>query len=1013
MKHALFILLLLPAWHTRAQVIKPGPWAKGPGSQGISQSCIDREGNLYQILGNHYPHTGQFALVDSAGLPVQLSGAPGGNSYYSYHTALVKYNRNGIYQYHIMLPVHSLVANIWGHDLYRVSLLFDRDNNLYINCTLAEYSGLASPDTLLGLYHANGTLFRTVCTGKNSAEINMGNHPATLLCKISPEGMFQWVTRITSKATYNAGMYNALVRQQTPATISDEGEITLYYDNYWPDRPDHDTITITSNNDQVTKIAVSQRELLLRFSGAGDLISCREPYRNRLAHAHKDTLGEGFHRMISNGRHTYSLHRFYAPVADTFGCSTPVPLEPGMNFLLIKSDKNDSIEWARSIGVDDYAYPFYSYYLDLNEEKNELLYAMQYYPGLFRFTHNSALSYQAYDTDIYLSRLNASDGSVKWEKVFRGSLDDAVNAFTYNKKTNELLLLGRTTSPDLLFDTHLLTAHNGIYHTYFISTIDSNNTISYARTINGWMAMFSDVSIGYPVTDAEGRSYLSGWYYDSIRTSCGTMINSEPSNGSLACDGFTILVDPLALIDTGVCKTLRSPSGRYTWSASGRYYDTIPDHKGCDSVLLFRLQLLHDSSSLDTGVCDRLLSPGGKYTWTEPGTYRDTLVNSHGCDSIVTVRLSILRSQGSFDTTVLRSFRSPGNRYTWDSSGTYSDTILNAAGCDSVITIHLTVLQTSSTLDTAVCDSLLSPSSRYVYRADGSYSDTIPNAAGADSVISIRVKVLRSYASITASSCDTFLSPSGRHRYISSGIYTDTLVNSSHCDSIITIGYHRLVSSSQLTITVCDSLVSPSGRFVYTANGTYTDTIPNASGCDSLVTITLQVIPPSLALSKTNDISCDTPVAKLMASGASHYRWTPAYGLSNNSVADPFARPDTTTLYRVTAYDNLGCSITDSILLEVSRVEPQPVFANVFTPDGDGINDCFILSDSLRFGRYELQIFNRWGALVFISQRPSGCWNGNDAAGNPLPAGVYYYVLDGVSVCDRRINRSGTVTLIR
>lgn len=63
---------------------------------------------------------------------------------------------------------------------------------------------------------------------------------------------------------------------------------------------------------------------------------------------------------------------------------------------------------------------------------------------------------------------------------------------------------------------------------------------------------------------------------------------------------------------------------------------------------------------------------------------------------------------------------------------------------------------------------------------------------------------------------------------------------------------------------------------------------------------------------------------------------------------------------------------------------------NVFSPNGDGINDVFLVPYT-GSQPFTMQIFDRWGAQHFASQDKLVGWNGDTANGDPLPDGVYYY----------------------
>jgi len=89
------------------------------------------------------------------------------------------------------------------------------------------------------------------------------------------------------------------------------------------------------------------------------------------------------------------------------------------------------------------------------------------------------------------------------------------------------------------------------------------------------------------------------------------------------------------------CNEYIAPSGTI-FNNSGWYTDTIINQQGCDSILNIDLTILNESNSIiDTSVCSNFLSPSGNYTWPASGTYFDTLVNAIGCDSVIQVNLTI------------------------------------------------------------------------------------------------------------------------------------------------------------------------------------------------------------------------------------------------------------------------------------------------------------------------------------------------------------------------------------
>ncbi|MFO7368640.1 MAG: glycoside hydrolase family 9 protein [Bacteroidales bacterium] len=169
---------------------------------------------------------------------------------------------------------------------------------------------------------------------------------------------------------------------------------------------------------------------------------------------------------------------------------------------------------------------------------------------------------------------------------------------------------------------------------------------------------------------------------------------------------------------------------------SGGNTGRVPADDPCDCPVFSR------KSTLTTSVCEPLVSPSGKYEWTVSGVYTDTVPATDGCDSVITVNLTVGQpSAGSLSTTSCDEFTSPSGKYTWNITGTYADTIPNAAGCDSVITIDLEIIHsTESEITLEACDFWVSPAGKKL-TATGHYTDTLSNAAGCDSIIYINLTI--------------------------------------------------------------------------------------------------------------------------------------------------------------------------------------------------------------------------------------------------------------------------------
>lgn len=109
--------------------------------------------------------------------------------------------------------------------------------------------------------------------------------------------------------------------------------------------------------------------------------------------------------------------------------------------------------------------------------------------------------------------------------------------------------------------------------------------------------------------------------------------------------------------------------------------------------------------------------------------------------------------------------------------------------------------------------------------------------------------------------------------------------------------------------------------------------------------------------------------------------------------------------FRYEIEDEEGQTATATVLIMINECGIK--IPNAFTPNGDGVNDYFVIPGSERFDRMELSIFNRWGNEVYRSNNYN-----NDWAGLNLHEGVYYYQLRAYE-SGRLVYQDGWVLLRR
>ncbi|QNA46267.1 LamG-like jellyroll fold domain-containing protein [Lacibacter sediminis] len=203
--------------------------------------------------------------------------------------------------------------------------------------------------------------------------------------------------------------------------------------------------------------------------------------------------------------------------------------------------------------------------------------------------------------------------------------------------------------------------------------------------------------------------------------------------------------------------------------------------------------------------------------------------------------------------------------------------------------------------------------------------------------------------------------------------------------------------------------------FAYPLNTTDYDVTISDTLCNISETLTSTVVVnplPVLTTSKSNDVDCSNASSQLNVTGADQHVWMPSGTLNNALIRNPIASPLTTTQYIVTGKDINGCSNTDSITVLVTADNSgNYLMPNAFTPNNDGINDCFGIKNWGPVTEFEFSIYNRWGERVFYTKDPDNCWNGNYKATAQI-TGVYSYMINAKNACGV-IKKSGIVTLIR
>ena len=530
----------------------------------------------------------------------------------------------------------------------------------------------------------------------------------------------------------------------------------------------------------------------------------------------------------------------------------------------------------------------------------------------------------------------------------------------------------------LLWRGQSITQNGWFYDTVFAQS--GCDSINFATLV-------SIDSIDYDSTHFTGCLDDLPYQWRGLTTNVSTILRDTVVNSN-GCDSvhFVHSVTILPSVDSTLTIIVCQDNLPFVWRGSnytstGLYTDTVRyANQLCDS-LRFHLDLVVDSFTEVNevmSVCqDALPVLWQGQVLTSEGLYYDTTYSPSGCD-LVRSRLDFSIDSIIYDTAfaLVCAVDTP---YAWrnqqlTSSGRYHDTVRNVAGCDSIRYVFDLTVQFAFEEESriGVCEDELPYTWRgYVIAQPGTYFDTT--------------------------------------RYLSTG-----------CDSMqytLTLDVdYRVEEDYTLTKCIGDSVVIHG--LPYSTTGFYQDTLLNSRGCDSLTwSVDLTVNTPyDLIPSIQDSLFCLRATEKMIGVDypwAVQYVWTGPDNL-NGAVVD-MEIPGT---YIVDILQDNTCQVKDTVVVEFNDCvgECKVIAPTAFSPNGDGVNDIFFVKENCPFGYdiFILEVYDRWGNLIFQSDDPSLGWSGMHR-GDIAPIGVYTWYVTYIKSRDEHSNSNlvrGNVTLI-
>ena len=550
-----------------------------------------------------------------------------------------------------------------------------------------------------------------------------------------------------------------------------------------------------------------------------------------------------------------------------------------------------------------------------------------------------------------------------------------------------------------------------------------------------------------PVTGVVDLSASTPGTYTMTNTLAAGMV----CPGATATASITIYPAYTQTVNASICagEAYVLPDGGTVFTA-GTYVSNLLTAKGCDSVITTNLTVNPVYNfTLNPNIC-----LGATYTLpdgtgvTAAGTYVNAFTTAAGCDSIYTVNLTV-NPVITLNPTI---HLCDGETYTLPDgtavgvTGLYPVTLVTAAGCDS--TINTTVLVHpvyDIVFNPVICaDENYTLPDGTVVNTSGVYVNNFLTVKGCDSIITTNLTVNPVYNLVyNPGICigETYTLPDGAV-VDASGTFNYGFTTAAGCDSNITVNLtvHPL---PVLSWVIDDIFCMEQGAIAMEATpagGTYSGT--GISG-DNFVTATAGVGGPyTLTYEYTDVYGCynsitattsvddnyatawgDTSIfygedADLFSDAGGDYTWSPTDGIACVTCPETNVIPPYSINYVMTSVDENGCVASDNVMVNIIPDPPNDVFIpNTFTPNGDNINDMFFAFGWNVTLINSIQIFDRWGELMYFAENlnPGDMSKGWDGTVNGVAVnnGVYAFIVEVQFETGQRMTKSGNVTLIR
>ncbi len=455
-------------------------------------------------------------------------------------------------------------------------------------------------------------------------------------------------------------------------------------------------------------------------------------------------------------------------------------------------------------------------------------------------------------------------------------------------------------------------------------------------------------------------------------------------------------------------------------------FQTSTGFNNCDSIHQIEavfFENINTSETLVSCLGETVIIFGNPIT--ENGTFSETYTAINSCDSTHQVTISFSNTIETNETItacegeIISVF---GNEILQDTID--SQTYFSNSGCDSTHTISVvfnSIINTSETLEACAGETLVvfgNPVSE-----NGIFNQTFTSILNCDSTHQIEVvfnNIINTFETQTYCAGD-IIEIDGLEISTDQDIsFMETAMNG--CDSTHLLSI-QFVEENLITETahLCPDEFVVFFEDTIRLAGNYTSFMPASNGqCDTIYELDVTVSDQfewSLAdtIFTTNGINLTLPLQ--IENNEWTISWNDSEQLSCLDCIQPIIDPQYDELLEFTISNSEGCTVTGQVFLEVEQAVAYYI-PNAFSPNEDQINDRFFVSGNSKVQAIKkIEIFNRWGAIVYqdlnlpLNDSDRG-WDGN-FKGQRISSGVYVYMIELILADGTIVLASGDITLVR